>query len=139
MKVDAPRDEIEQVSEQLSQIVNKLWQWHESSFCPVDSWSPPINMYKLDRRYEVCVDLAGLQPKSIDVRVEPGTLTIRGVRHAPEPVRLPSEPMRILAMEIDHGAFCRQIPLPDQIDLTRVESEYTQGFLWIRLPMRQHG
>ena len=29
-------------------------------------------MYRLEHRYEVCVDLAGLQPKSIDVRVKPG-------------------------------------------------------------------
>lgn len=139
MPKNPPNDPVAHASTQMTQMLNRLWQWHESNFCPVDSWSPSINLYRMERRIEVCVDLAGMVARSIDVQVEPGRLTIRGVRAAPEPPRREGEAMRIVSMEIDHGAFCRVIGLPDQVDLTRVESEYTNGLLWIRLPLRIPG
>lgn len=134
-----PHDELDQVSDQVAHLVSKLWQWHHGDFCPVDTWAPPINLYRLERRLEVCVDLAGVDRKSIDVNIEPGQLVIRGIRHAPEPPHDQREGMRILAMEIDHGRFCRTIELPNVVDLPRVESEYKNGLLWIRLPLRDPG
>lgn len=133
----APTDEFDQVTNQISQMMNKLWQWHTGEFCPVDTWSPAINSYRLERRIVICVDLAGIDRKHVEVRVEPGQLTIRGVRHPPEPRFSPGELLRIDSMEIDHGRFCRMLRLPDQVDLLRVESEYVDGLLWIRLPLRE--
>jgi HSP20 family molecular chaperone IbpA len=135
----APTDEFEQVAGQLSQMMNKLWQWHTGDFCPVDTWSPAINYYRLERRIEICMDLSGVDRKHIDIRVEPGQLVVRGMRHAPEPSRQAGDLMRIDAMEIDHGRFCRTIRLPEHVDLVRVESEYDNGLLWIRLPLRAPG
>lgn len=134
-----PRDELEQVAGHLNEMISKLWQWHSGDFCPVDTWSPPINFYRFERRVEVCVDIAGVDPKKIDVNVQPGVLTIRGARLAPEPKREPGEPMRIETMEIDHGRFCRVVQLPEHVDLTKVESQYLGGMLWVRLPFREPG
>ena len=134
-----PRDEIDQVAGQISQMMNKLWQWHTGDFCPVEAWSPAINVYRFERRIEICMDLAGLNQSQIHVHLEPGALVIRGTRHSPEPRRVPGEPMRIDAMEIDHGNFCRTIRLPVQVDLGRIESNYDNGLLWIRLSLRAPG
>ncbi|MCC6579066.1 MAG: Hsp20/alpha crystallin family protein [Phycisphaeraceae bacterium] len=134
-----PSDDFDEMSVQVSQMIGKLWQWHYGDFSPKDSWSPTINVYRLPRRLAVCVDLAGLDKQTIDVRVETGKLAIRGVRPAPDPPRSPEEPMRILTMEIDHGPFRREIKLPEQVDLSRVESHYDGGLLWIYLPLRNPG
>lgn len=120
-------------------MATKFWQWQESNFTPVDSWSPSINVYRMERRIELCVDLAGVEPATIDLRVEPGKLVLRGVRHAPEPPRRQDERVRIVSMEIDHGPFCRTIGMPELVDLSRVESQYANGLLWIRLPLRGEG
>ena len=119
-----------------TQMVETFWQWHQGEFFPVDSWSPPINVYQLAQRVEVCVDLAGLDANAVEVRVEPSRLTIRGVRPAPEPKR-GQEQMRILSMEINHGPFCRVLTLNHLIDLPRVQTQYANGLLWIRLPLKQ--
>lgn len=139
MAKSVQRDPFDQLTGQLNDMISRLWQWHAGDFCPVDSWSPQINVYRLERRIEVCVDLAGVQREEIEVHVEPGRLVMRGVRRAPEPRRSPDEPMRILSMEVHHGAFCRTIGLPDKVDLSRVESEYVNGWLWVRLPLRDAG
>jgi HSP20 family protein len=110
-----------------------------SRFAATEAWAPSVNVYQLDDRLEVAVDLAGIERDRIDVRVEPGRLLIRGVRPAPEP---PSDhetgaPMRILTMEIDYGPFARVLPIPEHVDLRRVQSAYREGVLWITLPLRR--
>jgi len=135
----ARRDEFNHLAGQINKIFDQMWQHHLGDFSPTEGWAPPINLYQLSRRIEVCVDLAGVEKSSMNVQVEPGRLTIRGLRIAPEPPHDASEPMRILTMEINHGPFCRVIKLPSQIDLKRIESEYKQGLLWIRLPLREPG
>jgi len=119
------RDELEQLASQAHQVMNKLWQWHVGDFLPDESWTPQVNVYQFERRLEVCVDLAGLEPSKV------------GVRPAPDPRKSPDEPMRLDAMEIDHGTFCRILRVPEQVDLTRVESQYLAGFLWVRMPYRE--
>ena len=103
----------------------------------VEAWAPAVNVYQLPGRLQVCVELAGVEPDQIDVRVEPGLLRITGARPAPDP--RPEEraggPMRILDMEIDAGMFQREVRLPADVDLSRVESRYEQGLLHVTLPM----
>ncbi len=135
----ARREEFEELSDQLDSIVNRLWQRHFQDFCPSDAWAPPINLYRFERRLEVCADLAGVDGRSIDVRVEPGRLVIRGFRAAPEPTGQGKANMQIIAMEINHGPFCRTVNLPDNIDLARVKTQYRNGLLWIHLPLRDQG
>lgn len=108
---------------------------HFGEFCPVDSWAPAINLYRLRQRLDVCVDLAGVEPGSIAVRVEVGRLVIQGVRMAPQPPARSRGVMCIVLMEIDHGPFCRTIPLPQRVDATRVQIQYAKGLLWVRLPL----
>jgi HSP20 family protein len=131
-----PREEAEQVNEQIAFMVSKLWQWHEGDFCPVDSWTPAVNVYRAADRIEVCIDVAGMDRRSIEVRVEAGRLVVQGLRDSPEPSVSKMGPMKILAMEIDHGRFCRTIDLPGQIDVTRVESKYENGMLWVKMRVR---
>src|SRR5688572_27671791 len=85
------------ISRMMSELVGRQLE----RFHSIEGWSPAVNIYRLERRFEVCVELAGVRRETIDVRVEPGRLTIRGQRTAPEPARKRQEPMRIVAMEID--------------------------------------
>jgi len=131
--------ESDRVDGHISEVVASFWHWHVGEFSPVESWSPLINVYRLPGRIDVCVSLAGVDKRAIDVQVKPGLLTIRGVCQCPEPGCPPDKDMRIVTMEIDHGPFCRHVALPEQVDLAKVESEYRQGLLWVRLPLREQG
>jgi HSP20 family protein len=108
-------------------------------YCPAETWQPAVNIYRLADCMVVCFDLAGVGKKQIEVRVQPGQLTVRGARLSPEPACDPaarkSAVMRIITMEINHGAFCRTVSLPQNIDLDGVESQHRNGLLWVRLPM----
>ena len=41
-------------------------------------------------------------------------------------------------MEIDHGAFEREINLPRNVDRKSVHAEQRNGMLWIHLPLQHH-
>ncbi|MFP4145793.1 MAG: Hsp20/alpha crystallin family protein [Phycisphaeraceae bacterium] len=99
------------------------------------AWVPAVNLYQFADRLEACVDLAGVPRERIDVRVEPGRLRIEGVRMAPEPRDGGPGRMRIVGMEIDYGPFRREVPIPRDVDLDKVESRYEQGLLWVTLPL----
>jgi HSP20 family molecular chaperone IbpA len=61
---------------------------------------------------------------------------IRGVRRAPEPEECDGPPMQILALEIDHGPFEREIALNFDLQPDQVRAEQRNGLLWIYLPLR---
>ena len=42
--------------------------------------------------------------------------------------------IRIHLMEIDHGSFCREVELPEDVDRGRISASYRNGMLWIELP-----
>ena len=109
------------------------------TFSPSNCWRPAINYYHLGTRLELCVDLAGVDKASVNVDVEPGRLTITGERHAPAPPDLPQGTrveVRLLEMQIDHGPYRCDIPLPPTVRLDQVTSQYRDGLLWVRLPLR---
>lgn len=110
---------------------------HFATYCSIDAWTPAVNAYALEDRLEVCVDLAGVDRRSIEVRVEPGKLIIRGTRSAPQPHCPSDQSMQILMMEIDHGPFERTLRISNRIATDRITAEQRNGLLWIHLPFAE--
>ena len=102
-------------------------------FAPL-TWQPAINAYRCESGVRICVDLAGVDRKAIDLRVEPYLVVIRGNREVPEPKGPDGRAVEMLAMEIDYGPFERTVELFDEIDVEKVQAEQTNGLLWIHLP-----
>ena len=98
-------------------------------------WTPAVNVYDCGGSLQVCVELAGVTREAISVTVEPGRLIITGRRDVPEPEDKKTRCLR--EMEIDHGVFRRVLVLPDTVDLNAVESRYTEGMLWVVLPIKR--
>src|SRR5436309_14803219 len=99
------------------------------------AWQPPVNAFRCERGVRICVDLVGVEKSAIDVTVEPRRVVLRGTRNAPEPTS--ERAVSVLALEIDYGAFEREIDLPIEIDVGRVHAEQENGLLWITLPVGQ--
>lgn len=142
MRTAANPDDVGQLFNELDRAMNQLIRHRFCQFRSTDMWAPAINAYRLPDRIEVCVDLAGVERDSIDLSVEPGALTVRGLRHTPmpepehggEPAH--STDAQILVMEIEHGPFERTLRLPRGVSVDHVEAEQANGMLCIRLPLR---
>ena len=44
--------------------------------------------------------------------------------------------MRVHLMEIDHGAFAREVELPHDVIKEGINAKYVDGLLWIELPKK---
>jgi HSP20 family protein len=121
---------------QLGEIVYQLTRVQWSQFQPADSWQPAINAYRCAEGMAICVELAGVDRQSIDLQVQPRGLRIRGHRLPPEPEGADQKPVQVLEMEINYGAFERQISLPSDIEPSRSTAEQRNGLLWVYLPLR---
>ena len=123
----------------LGDVAYQLTRIQFSQFSSVERWQPALNAYRCSECIVICVDLAGVDRKSIDVRVESRRLLIRGQRPPPEPVGNGHKPLQVLVMEIDYGRFEREVLLPSDVDRERVKAEQDNGLLWIYLPLQSHG
>jgi HSP20 family protein len=127
--------------EKLSSVARQMSKWVDQVFgknfhCSSETWTPSINLYETEAFYLLVMELAGIDPEKIDLRVERRLLIIFGHRDTPE---LPEgdRAVNLLMMEIDHGSFCRSLKLPPDVDdIDAISASYRGGYLWIRLPKK---
>jgi HSP20 family protein len=100
------------------------------------AWQPAVNVYEAADRWILCVDLAGMERKDIDVQYGDGVLTIRGVRAKPCAPELSAE-FGVHLMEIDTGPFFRSITISGSVWIDGIRAWYRRGFLWILVPCRE--
>ena len=94
-----------------------------------------MNAYRCEKCIQVCFDLAGVEKADINLRIEPTRLLLRGTRTTPEPASSEGRPRQILAMEIDHGPFARELRLPVEVIPGKASAEQRDVLLWIKLPI----
>jgi HSP20 family protein len=131
---------------QIGEVAYQITKVHFSNFRDTDfRWRPAINVFQCASCFRICVELAGVEPENIEIEVASGRLWVRGRREAPEPLQQPEYPLsiarksvRVIAMEIDHGEFEREIEIPSGFDQSRITTEWDNGLLWIYLPRKAH-
>ena len=92
-------------------------------------------MFCTKQSVDICVDLAGVDESSLDIRVERQQLIIKGVRLSPEPPAGCDENLqcRVLALEIENGPFYRNLPLPYPVQTESLQKRSDAGFFWIKI------
>jgi HSP20 family protein len=124
----------------MDEMIETSW-FRGDEACSFDaSWSPAINLFRTPREVHICLDLAGVDPSSIEVTVSDGRVSIRGERRCPQPSSASGSEARIEAMEIDYGPFHRVIEVGLRMDSGGMRRVYDHGLLHVVLPLvRQAG
>lgn len=116
-------------------MMDEMLQRHFVDFRQSSHWRPAVNLYEGRTGYLVGVELAGMQPEEIDVRcITPTRVSITGRRSHPRRACKSSEPLSMHMLEIEEGAFHRELDLPTAVDTAAVSASYEDGLLWIALP-----
>ena len=92
----------------------------------------PIDIARVDDRYELNADLPGVDPSSVDVDVEGQVMTISAER-TPRSV----EGATWLARERSGGKYLRRLNLGQGIDTTAISASYENGVLSVVLPVSE--
>jgi HSP20 family protein len=122
---------------QLQNEINRVFSnWGDTeSTGATAGWVPTADIHEYDGRFQLYLDLPGVDPSAVDITLERGVLTISGERAAPAPAE--GEQMVQRRIERGHGRFHRRFILPDSVDAEKVKATDRAGVLEINIPKQQ--
>jgi HSP20 family protein len=92
----------------------------------------PMDLYRTGDHYVLHADLPGVDPGSVDVSVDNGTLTIRAERSARS-----DDSVQWIASERFTGSYLRQLSLGDGVDANGISATYENGVLTVTIPLAE--
>ena len=95
-------------------------------------WTPSCDIYEDGEEIVVRAELAGVDPKAVEIRFENGVLTLKGERK----LELEEKRENYHRVELSYGTFTRGFSLPSTIDAEKIRAESKHGVLLVHLPKK---
>ena len=120
---------------QLQQQMNRLFdaavddRWNGESVS-TSLWAPLVDVLETEDGIILKAELPGVNPESVDVRLENNVLTLKGERQFegdPQKQRFPRA-------ERPYGTFTRSFSMPAIMDEANIKAELKNGVLTVSLP-----
>ena len=99
---------------------------------PANRWMPRVDVFDQENALMVRSEVPGIDPESIEITVEGGTLSIKGERS----FETEDTKANYHRKEIFEGSFERTILLPEGIDPEGVTASSKNGVLEISIPKK---
>jgi HSP20 family protein len=115
---------------------NRLSRLLNDAFTPyaavegVGAWLPPVDIVEETDRLLLRAELPGVSVEDIDIKVENGTLILRGEKKQEKEVDTESAHR----LERYYGTFTRSFVLPVSIAADAIQARYKDGVLEVVLP-----
>jgi len=117
--------------DRLNRMFEAAWQGEPLS---QGAWVPPVDIVEnAGKDVVVRAELPDMKREDIKVTFENNVLSIEGERKFEKK----DEGETYHRIERGYGSFRRSFSLPATVDPTRVEAEYKDGVLTVRLPRRE--
>ena len=94
-------------------------------------WAPAVDIREDNNDIALEVELPGIKPNDVEVTAENGVLTIRGEKQS---TSTEGSEGRYHVVERTFGSFTRSFQLPPGVDDQRIEADFADGLLTVRIP-----
>jgi HSP20 family protein len=125
-----PFGDMSLLQNQMNRLFETALQGRTGDATGTTGWIPAADIYESDNDLVVTLDLPGIEPKNVDIRVENNVLTIRGERQLGEK----QEAESFHRVERFYGVFARSFSLTTSVDTEKIRASYNAGVLTITLP-----
>jgi HSP20 family protein len=139
-----PRRPLESLRQEIDRLFDDfgIGTWRSpfrSSFFDMDpfrrakaafSGMPAVDVAETEKGYKVVAELPGMDEKNIEVKITNGMLTIKGEKQEDKE----EEKQDYYVRERSFGSFERTLPVPDGVDLDKVDASFKNGVLTVALP-----
>jgi HSP20 family protein len=117
--------------DEMDRFLDRIFERRPFRFFDEDGgWVPSANLSETEKEVHVEAEIPGMDPKDISVSLDDGVLSIRGERkHEHE-----EKEENYHRIERSYGSFSRSFRLPAEVDADKVEADYKNGVLKIRMP-----
>ncbi len=133
-----PFREIARLQQEFDEFVERMFRrgpLFVAGYSP--AWIPRADVYELDDRVVVLVELAGVEAGDVQATVEGRTLRLTGSRSEVVKEAEGCAEGRCHQLEIPFGPFEKEIALPADVDGERASGRFERGMLVIILPKRK--
>ena len=127
------RRDVDKLQEEIEELFADLWQVPRFSGIR-HGFRPNVDCFHTDDPHAltVVIELPGVEPRSVQIVAGERVLLISGERKRP---KLPGRVYQ--QMEIETGAFQRQVRLLEDVDPEHARASFENGVLTIELPVAE--
>lgn len=93
-------------------------------------WAPSVDISESTEEYVIKAELPGVNKEDVKVAIEDGVVRIQGERKQEKE----EKDKKFHRVERSYGSFMRTFALPVNIDETKVQAQFKDGVLAVRLP-----
>lgn len=93
-------------------------------------FSPDCNIRESDNSYILQFDIPGIKKEDVKIEIESNRLTVSGERKK----RKKEKDEKRFLSESYYGTFMRSFTLPSAIDENKVDAQYEDGVLTVKIP-----
>jgi HSP20 family protein len=128
-----PFRELRTMQDQMNRMLDMAWNREFGEELKEGMWQPPVDIYEDEHSVVIKAEVPDVEQKDIEVKIENGTLTLRGERKHSSDIRKEN----YYRVERYFGHFQRSFSLPQTIDQDKVQATCDKGILTITLPKRE--
>jgi HSP20 family protein len=132
---DTVRNDPWRVVPRLQDEINRLFGnvSESDSSAATAAWIPAVDILEYADRFELFVDVPGVEPNKVELTLEDGVLTLSGRRSEQEMPKT-GEALQYRRSERHQGHFYRRFMLPDTVDSENVNAKGKNGVLKVSIP-----
>lgn len=127
-----PGNVVSQLQNEINRMFGNLHDTESSG--ATAEWMPAVDIHEFSDRFELLIDLPGVDPKAVEITLDNGVLTLSGERQDKRraDTNNGSESLQ-QRTERRLGRFHRRFILPDTVDAERVKATGSDGVLAISI------
>jgi len=126
-----PWSALSQLQDEINRAFGSFSEGDSSS--ATAEWIPAVDVSEYKDRFELLVDLPGVDAQAVEITLDNGVLTLAGERRE-EKKADGNDEVQNQRMERRQGRFYRRFILPDTIDAENVNASGRNGVLAISIP-----
>src|ERR1700740_633524 len=128
-----PWNVVSQLQNEINRVFGNLNDTDSNS--ATSEWSPAVDVREFTERFQLLLDVPGVEPKDVEITLDNGILTVSGNRTEEKVVGSngADQPQQ-QRIELPGGQFHRRFTLPDTADAENVNASGRNGVLEIVIP-----
>ena len=128
-----PWNVVSQLQNEINRVFGSLNDTDSNS--ATSEWSPAVDVREFTDRFQLLLDVPGVEPKEVEITLDNGILTVAGNRTEEKAVGANgTEQPQQQRVERRLGRFHRRFILPDTADAENVNASGRNGVLEIVIP-----
>jgi len=133
-RYSSPFRELDRLQDEVNRVFNGWTRgWDDGEPDNTTVWAPLVDIFENEHEVTLKAELPGVDPKSVDIRLENNVLTLRGERQS----EIDREKEQVLRMERPYGMFSRSFSISSVVDDSKINAKFNSGVLTVTLPKKE--